>query len=366
MAENAWHAEVDRANDSEWSMLLDLFGDANLYQTAAYGSVRWGAGNLSRIVLRRGNQVRAVAQLRVVRPTPLKFGIAYLRWGPLWERNTCDPDPEVPARMARAIHDEYVVRRKLFLRIVPNAFSGTARAAAFQSAFLGFNRQADQPNDLRPYRTLLLDLRPSLDEIRSSLDRKWRNHLNRAEKNDLTVIDDDGIPAYRDFCNIYKQMRERKAFETTVDVEEFGRIQEALPSSQRMRTFLCYECRTAVAGLVASAIGDSAIYLLGATSDAGLHAKGAYLLQWTLMRWLKQRGVTCYDLGGIDPETNPGVYSFKKGLSGIDVCQIAPLTASGSVISSLMVGAGSALQRTLRGSSRRPNSSLLKQPAIRV
>jgi len=33
-----------------------------------------------------------------------------------------------------------------------------------------------------------------------------------------------------------------------------------------------------VAGLVASAMGDTAIYLLGATSDKGLNSKGAYLL----------------------------------------------------------------------------------------
>ena len=80
-----------------------------------------------------------------------------------------------------------------------------------------------------------------------------------------------------------------------------------------------------VAGLVASAMGDSAIYLLGATSDAGLNSKGAYLLQWTLIPWLKERGVKSYDLGGIDPEGNPGVYHFKRGLSGIDTCQIQPL-----------------------------------------
>ena len=57
-----------------------------------------------------------------------------------------------------------------------------------------------------------------------------------------------------------------------------------------------------MAGLVASAMGDSAIYLLGATSDDGLNSKGAYLLQWTLIQWLKENGIRWYDLGGIDPK----------------------------------------------------------------
>jgi lipid II:glycine glycyltransferase (peptidoglycan interpeptide bridge formation enzyme) len=366
MTENAWRAGVDQATDSEWSTLLELFDDANIYQTAAYGATRWGAGNLSRLVLRRGDEVKAIAQLRVIQPTPLKFGIAYLRWGPLWERRGCDADPEAPAAMARALHEEYVVRRKLFLRIVPNAFSGSVRAAAFQSAFFRFDRQVTQQNQPRPYRTLVVDLSSSLDEIRSGLDKKWRNQLNRAEKNGLTVVVDDGTAAYSDFCGIYTQMRERKGFETTVDVEEFGRIQKALPSSQRMRVLLCCKDGAVVAGVVASAMGNSAIYLLGATSDDGLDAKGAYVLQWTLIRGLKEQGARWYDLGGIDPETNPGVYHFKKGLSGSDVCQIAPLTASGSFVSSMMAGAGSVLQRAVRGSSKRLNSGLLKEPATRA
>ena len=84
-------------------------------------------------------------------------------------------------------------------------------------------------------------------------------------------------------------MRKRKTFETTVDVEEFGRIQEDLPECHRMRILICEDRGVPVAGLVASAMGDSAIYLLGATSDGGLNSKGAYLLQWTLIKWLKEQ-----------------------------------------------------------------------------
>ena len=81
-----------------------------------------------------------------------------------------------------------------------------------------------------------------------------------------------------------------------------------------MQIMICEDRGAPVAGLVVSAIGGSAIYLLGATSDDGLKSKGAYLLQWNMIQWLKQNGVRWYDLGGIDPEANRGVYSFKKGI----------------------------------------------------
>lgn len=361
MTESSWEVQVDQASDTEWSHLIELFEDANLYQTAAYGSVRWGTRNLSRIVLRRGGEVRAIAQLRIVQPTPLKFGIAYLRWGPLWERCGHPADAEVPERIALAIQEEYVARRRLFLRIVPNAFVGTSRAMVFQSAFSAFERR----NSGTSYRTFVLDLNPSLEEIRKRLDPKWRNKLSGAERNSLTVIAGDGVNEYRAFCQIYAEMRRRKTFDTTVDVAEFERIQQALPPSQRMRVLLCCEKGTPVAGLVASVMGNSAIYLLGATSDAGLNAKGAYLLQWTLIGWLRERRVCWYDLGGIDSEVNPGVYQFKKGLSGLDTSHIGSLTASGSAVSSWMVGAGSCVQSMLRRSPQPASSSLVKQPAAK-
>lgn len=347
MLDPTWQIEVDQATPQEWSEMLDLFDDANIYQTSAYGGVRWGEKHLSRIVLKRDGEVRGMAQLRIIRPTPLKYGMAYLRWGPLWERRDLPLDPEVPARMARAIADEYVNARKLFLRILPNAFAGSPRATIMQSAFSTFNSEPFATDVA--YRTIVLDLALPLSDIRKALDRKWRNQLVRAEKNNLSVTSGQGIEEYQAFCKIYAQMRKRKSFETTVDVAEFGKIQEGLPEHHRMHVLICADNGIPVAGLVASAIGNSAIYLLGATSDEGLNSKGAYLLHWSLIQWLKDNGIRWYDLGGIDPDKNPGVYHFKKGFSGQDACQINPLAASGNAVSWTIAQAGLVVRRVLHG-----------------
>ena len=335
--EPVWQTEVDRATPEEWSGMLDGFEDANIYQTWPYGAVRWGRKNLSHLVLKRDGDVVGMAQLRIVRPTKLNFGMAYLRWGPLCHRRGTELDAEVTARMANALREEYVGKRRLLLQILPNAFVGTQRGTLFQSAFHSFTQEASTPSNL--YRTFVLDLTPPLDELRKSLDKKWRNQLTRSEKNGLTVIADTGMAAYGIFCRMYAQMLKRKAFETTVDVEEFGRTQESLPEPQRMRILICEQNGVPVAGIVASAIGDSGIYLLGATSDDGLNSKGAYLLQWTMIQWLKENGFKSYDLGGIDPEGNPGVYSFKKGFSGADVSQLSPFVACDNLVSSTIVRA---------------------------
>ncbi len=331
--------------------MLELFDDANIYQSAAYGAVHWGEQNLSRLVLKRNGEVNAIAQFRIVRPTSLKFGVAYLRWGPLWEHRGIPLDPEVPVRMARAIEQEYLDNRKLLVRIIPNAFPPTPRFTAMQSAFAAFKPEVAHSGNT--YRTIVVDLSPELEDLRKKLDKKWRNQLTRAEKNELEIVHGTGMEEYQAFCRIYYEMKGRKGFDTTVDVEEFGRMQQSLPDSQRMRVLICTDKGIPAAGVVISAMGHSAIYLLGATSEHGLNSKGAYLLHWTAMQWLKERGVRWYDLGGIDPDANPGVYHFKKGFSGADLCQMPPLVASGSPLSSILVNTAFALQRIVGRIKRR-------------
>jgi lipid II:glycine glycyltransferase (peptidoglycan interpeptide bridge formation enzyme) len=355
-----WQIEVDGSSPAEWSAMLNLFNDANIYQTHSYGAIRWGAKNLSHLVLKRGGDVVAIAQLRIVRPTRFKFGMAYLRWGPLFERRGRPLDPEVAEAVAHALENEYGRRRKLYLRVLPNAFTGSPRATLVQAAFASFT--GEPPSGENTDRTLLLDLSPSLDELRRRFDKKWRNQLSRAEKNNLTVAGGTGSEEYRTFARLYQEMRRRKTFETTVDAEEFGRIQADLPEPLRMRVLICMSQGVPVAGLVAAPMGDSAIYVLGATGDDGLNSKGAYLLQWTLISWLKENGYRWYDLGGIDPKRNPGVYHFKSGLSGADACRLSPFVACSSAASSAVVRAGLAVRRIMEAARMHSTSRVPVSP----
>jgi lipid II:glycine glycyltransferase (peptidoglycan interpeptide bridge formation enzyme) len=361
MSDPVWQVEVDRATPTEWSQMLALFDDANLYQTWSYGAVRWGNKNLSHLVLKRDGEIVGMAQLRIIRPTRLKFGMAYLRWAPVCHRRGTELDAETVLAFARALEREYVFKRGLLLQVLPNAFADSTRAALFQSSFSNFRQELQ--TRANAYRTFVLDLAPTIDQLRKNLDAKWRNKLTQSEKKGLRVVSGNGVDDYGTFCRMYNEMWKRKAFETTVDIEEFGRLQADLPEAHRMRILICEQNGIPVAGVVASAIGDSAIYVLGATSDDGLNAKGAYLLQWTMVQWLKENGFKWYDLGGIDPEGNPGVYSFKRGLSGADVYQLTPFVACNSVVSSAIVRASLTARQVIRGLATLRRGRGSSQPA---
>jgi lipid II:glycine glycyltransferase (peptidoglycan interpeptide bridge formation enzyme) len=329
-----------------WDRLLGQFEDASIYQTTSYGACHWSRDQLRWHALEIGGRAVAIAQLRVVRIPLLKQGIAYLRWGPLCRLKGEPFDAEALKQLAGALKREYVERRGLMLRVLPAVFQDDPHAAAFQSSLTALGIKRD--SHARPFRTIRLDLSGSLESLRKGLDGKWRNMLNSAERNGLTVEEGADLACYDRFLAAYREMMERKRFETTVNVEEFRAMQSELPPPFKMQTFLCLKEGKVLNALVLSPLGDTAIYLLGATSDVGLKLKGAYLLQWRAIQWLKERGCRWYDLGGFDPVRNPGVYHFKSGFGGQETEQLGTFELSGSRTSEFCVRAGERLQGLVR------------------
>ena len=54
--------KIDGQTAEAWDGILAQFDDASIYQTWAYGAVRWGCNNLSEVTL-SSDQARAMAKL---------------------------------------------------------------------------------------------------------------------------------------------------------------------------------------------------------------------------------------------------------------------------------------------------------------
>ena len=329
-----YQVEIDKGGKNEWQNLLPHFDDATIYQTWSYGAVRWGEKNLSHLVLKKDNQVVGLAQSTIIKVPLIKAGIAYIPWGPLWQRKEGDKNSEHFQHLMKALKDEYALRRGLLLRITPHyaEIEGNNDICLILKNE-GFNKDASSSR----YRTFLVDISPTLPEIRKQLDQKWRNQLNRSEKNNLTIVEGNSDKLYHNFLNLQNEMLKRKKYEPGLDYREFMEIQKDLPEPLKMRVIICEYEGEPVTATIGSAIGNTGIYLLGATGDKGLQLKGAYLSQWLMIRWMKEQGCHWYDLGGINAEKNPGVYHFKAGLSGRDVHHIGQFTICNSSMSSFAV-----------------------------
>jgi lipid II:glycine glycyltransferase (peptidoglycan interpeptide bridge formation enzyme) len=295
-----------------WHDLLDHYDDANIYQTWSYEVQRSGLLNVHHLVLQNKGKIVAAAQARVLQFPLLRTGIAYVRWGPLWIARGEQRSPEIFRLAIRALRKEFVENRGLMLRIFPILYKGEDRELEDILYEEGYKVQKQKEGK----RTLLLDLRPSLEDLRKNLDQKWRNCLNRAEKNSLDVIEGEGDELFGLFINIYREMLSRKKFAPPNDINEFRSIQQDLPPHLKMRVFLSKSGSDIGAGAICSAMGNKGVYLFGATNEKGMSSKGSYLLQWRIIQWLKDSGFIWYDLNGISPSRNPGTYQFKAGVAG--------------------------------------------------
>ena len=219
-------AHVDQVSPSEWAKLLARFDDASIYQTWSYGTVCWGSRQLSHLVLKRAGEPMAIAQVRLVRLPLIGKGIAYVRWGPLWRLHGEPNNQEVFRQALLALKAEYSDRRGLLLRVIPNVYQGDATGELCQVVCAELGLTVDP--QVHVYRTMRVDLSRSLEDVRKGLHSRWRNYLKNAEKSGYALVEGATVELYEIFLALYGEMMARKQFDTTVDVQEFKRLQHAL------------------------------------------------------------------------------------------------------------------------------------------
>lgn len=295
-----------------WYEILRGFQDANLYQAISYDMARYGRRGVAHLILKMNGTVVAASQARVVRLPGIRTGIAYVRCGPLWRPAGKPDETEIFRQALRALRNEFSFRKGFVLRLFPFAYRSTDNVLDRILLEEGYEVHEEGKTE----RTLVVDLGPSIEEMRSALDQKWRNCLNRAEKNGLELVSGEEDELFAEFEKAYREMVTRKGLAELSDIIHLRKVQEDLPADLKLKVVLCRRNGDLCAGAVFAAIGTMGVYLCGATTDVGLKTNGSYAVQWEFVKWLKENRFRYYDLNGINPETNPGTYRFKRGLAG--------------------------------------------------
>lgn len=304
--------KVREVNASRWSEALKKFDDANIYQTWAYGEVRSGPSRVSRVIVEDGTDMIAAAQARLALLPLIKVGVAYILYGPAWTRRGATEETERLRLAIRGLRSEYVTRRGLVLRIVPNLCDSDGSSVRDLFADEGY---LPTPR-ARERRTIVMDLRASLDDLSRGLHQKWRYNLKKARGRGLEILEGEENEMFRIFERMYEEMKRRKGLPGLTDLRAYRRIQENLAPEQKLKVFLCKSQGEFCAGGICSAIGNTGIYLFGATSDFGTQTYASYLIHWRMLEWVKSEGCEFYDLNGINSLGNAGGYQFKSQLAG--------------------------------------------------
>jgi lipid II:glycine glycyltransferase (peptidoglycan interpeptide bridge formation enzyme) len=306
-----YKCSVDNIAKEEWHRIVQNFRDGIIDQTWSYATASWGKGELSHLIVNKGDTVVAAAQVVLLQLPLIRRGTAFVKFGPMWEPRDQAAEPEYLARVLHFLRREYVDRRKLLLRIMPRVSPDNPDVMRRQMESEGFRHERIQ----HPER-YLVNISLPLDLIRGGFKRKWNYNLRKSEQLGFEVVQGNSDEIVGTFLSLYNNMLTRKSFSDSHTIRRLESITHDLPLPLRPRIWLCLYDHQAVSGGVISHIGDTAVNLFGASNERGLKLRAAYFLQWSLIKWLKEQDCKCYDLGG--DCGNAGLHQFKSGLAGKD------------------------------------------------
>jgi hypothetical protein len=310
---------VVQTDAKSWGEAAKSFADLSYRQCPAYQheAALSNKAKAEFILLQADGQILAVCALRVKTVPFLNIGVAYAHHGPLTMRNAvfC---PAVYSECVDALADYYVGKRKLALRVIPPDAANL------------FHRRIDQclennefkKLDRAPRHTIMVDLDRPLSAIRQSFDGKWRNHLRQSERHDLRVEATSNPDDFAIMATMLEALEKKKTFQAAQDVSFFSRVQQNAPCFEQLILYIGYYEGRPVSTHLCSVAGSIIVSLLAATNDEGREIKASRRMQWRVIEDAAKSGKRWYDTGGVDPQNNPGVCSFKKGMNGLEVAEV--------------------------------------------
>lgn len=190
---------------------------------------------------------------------------------------------------------EFARHHRVFaIKIEPEILESNEAKESLQSAGL-VPVAPVQPN----HSTVVVDLSPKLDDIMASFNQKGRNALHRAEREGATTyaVPLNDATAQR----MYSLLTDTAAgrFDTSLwDYPYYlGFWRRYITSGHGSLFFAEYDGEV-VASAFCIYLGKKGLYKDGASVRKKTVYGASHLLQWEVMKWMKERGVKSYDLCG--------------------------------------------------------------------
>jgi hypothetical protein len=311
---------IELLDRDAWLQYTPEFADYNYRQAWDFGiasAKRVGALCEHVAIKQTEQQIVALADVRIRKLPFIGGGIAYINGGPLvWKKAEQNAyQSAVCVNLVKTLVHEYVGRRKFALRIAPSIFCGETFGNDLITALIshGFVQSSVKKQ------TILIDLSQDEVAIRKNFHQKWRNCLNKSEKSRLTVRVGKDQEIFQEFIPLFKDLVAEKKFSVDLDSVFYANVQKVAANQEKYVVILAEYEGKPIAGHVASILGNTCVYLLGAANNVGREMNAAYLLQWKAIQLGKAAGCCWYDLGGIDPDGNKGVYNFKNRMGGREI-----------------------------------------------
>lgn len=191
---------------------------------------------------------------------------------------------------------EFASQNDVFLiKVEPELLASNETTAALLKLGLVKARPI-QPN----YSTVLVDISPSLDTVLANLHQKGRHAIKRAERDGVSA---KPVPATAENCRImYDLLHNTAAGQFNIrSFHYYKTFWQRFEKVGEGQLFFAYYKDAVVAGAYAIAYGRKGTYKDGASIRERTAYGASHLLQWRVIEWMKEKGVTIHDLCGTPP-----------------------------------------------------------------
>ena len=301
-----WKILTDEEARGTWDQTLVRFSDCSPFQSYAWGEYRRSLGWQPCRWAAFDDQDQIVAMMQAsLRRYPLGVGLVWCEGGPVGDLSSCDE------RLQSAIMDTTNVKR-LYCRFrcdrernIKDCLQLTAQGWSMPWSPITTNY------------SMILDLSQSEEHLLAACDRNWRRNLRRSQECDLKVSHWHDASA-DEVLAVYQSMQDLKGLEEQFSHDEIEQLLKHL--NQRLVLYRCDDEDGHVVSLLGCLIiGHRAGAVFWATSEMGRKLHASYAIFWALVQHCRRLGLKSYDLAGIDPVRNHGVYRFKRDTGAVPV-----------------------------------------------
>jgi lipid II:glycine glycyltransferase (peptidoglycan interpeptide bridge formation enzyme) len=280
-------AQIDDIDDPRrWDEIVHRLGGHPL-QSSAWGQLKEAFGwHAQRLAAGDG---RAAAQ--VLSRSRFGVGVSYVPRGPMLSGDGA-LDGALIAELARRGRRQ----RSSFVRVDPATRLGSADADRTDDILRRHGFRPTRRALSLPPATIQLDLDAPLETIFGRFSKGHRADIRRAEREGLTVrpaTDDSG-------AELLHQMliatRQRKTFGVR-SAAYYRTLWRAFGDDARL--LIAERAGEVVSASLVVAWGGHGLYLFAGSTQAGLDARAAHLLQWHAIQWAHGHGARTWDLWGI-------------------------------------------------------------------
>ena len=304
------------ADREQWNRFVESQATGNITQTWEWAELGAHLGSQAlRLGALEDGELRGALLLIVEKAPVVGQPYFYAPRGPV-----CD-DPDSPALAALLDYSRTLARAHgaFMLKLEPNVADGD-QAWLDALHHLGLRRN---PFATHPRRSWALDITPDAQTLLANMKEKWRYNIRLAGRKGVTVRATLASEDIATFYTLYRETAERDGIfiHERRHYEDFLRLY----GERDAATLLLAEYESQpIAALIVARCGPVATYMFGASSNRERNRMPNHLLQWTAIRWARERGCRLYDFRAIAETLEPGedmysLYTYKQGFGGFSL-----------------------------------------------